>query len=475
MALVDLAWLARLVVLAGFAVLLGVGISHFVWRRRRTLPALARIDELAPHGYAGLDVAPIYDKSGGLALTTRSSAPEGSAFLLDTEPDAVIPEGLAYLRLGVSSLDTTFHSRGATEAAARGLEASRAQLEATSDFIAGWGARLSEVHVTTDQVRFVFDRDQLTLFERALPPAAHFAGIVLSAVRWYPPSELRGGGEGAFRQAGGDQATSRWFVEAAGGRAGPFTLPEVIALLQQGRVSWLTRASLGEEGPLLPLARHDALAPVRVPVTEPAAPPTPASPAPMRPIRRAVLALAQLYSVAGLLWLMLAIAALFAEPNLRRATHGKASVGWPSTTGQIIGSRLVTDHGSEDERYRAAVRYGYSVDGVRHVGDRVRFYYRWRFDDHYYDRAFVEEIVSRYPVGREVKVYYQPGAPENSVLEPGLVRVELVTGRVALGFMGLAVVLLLFMAGCRLHAWRLRRRADRAAAVPSPPDDRRRA
>jgi hypothetical protein len=457
--LAELAWVARLVALAGGVALIALGLAHVTWRWRRALPAVGRIEELARRGYAGLDVVPLHDEGMGLALATRSSPPEGSAVLLDTRPDADVPDGLAPMHLGVSALDTFFLVRAGTEAAARGLDASRAQLRATSAFFDGWRRRLGTVSVTTDRVRFAFDRDQLALFDRALPTMAHVAGLLLSAVRWYPPAEMAARGGGAFRQAGADQAPT-WFIEAPGGTIGPLALPEVIALLRAGRVSWLTRASQGEGGPLLPLCSHDALASVRVPVTDPAAPPAAAPPAPRRRIRRAVLALSQVYTVAGVFWLMLTIASLFAEPNLRRAAYGAASVRWPSTDGRIVSSRLVTDHdSSDDKRYSAAVRYSYEVDGAQYVGDRVLFYYRSRFEGHTYDRSLVDPVLRRYPVGRQVRVHYEPGAPKNSVLEPGLVGAELAAGAVALGFVGLATLLLLVMAAYRVYAWRLRRRA----------------
>jgi hypothetical protein len=448
--LAELAWWVRLVIIVGGAVVAALAIAHFVWRRGLAYAAIGRIEELAKSGTAGFDVVPFYGDANGLALVTRIGAPEGSALLLDTRADVPIPEALPSVRVYPS----IFPVSAASETTRRGLYASLPQLRALTDVLAAWRGRLVQITVSPDQVLFLFHTHQLALLERALPALARFAAAVLSAARWYPPARSPVQAGSAFRSAGGDPS-GQWFLEAASGRTGPLSLDDVIARMRDGRASWLTRAACGADGPLLPLARQDALAPVRVPVTDDAPSPLPQPPPP----RRRTLGLAERWSVVALIWLMMLISGLFAPPNLRRAVLGQASTSWPSVSGKIVNSELVVGGDSDDtNRYSASIRYVYEVRGARHMGDRVLFYYRWRFEGRTNDRGSVEAVVRRYPVGREVPVYYDPRDPSTSVLEPGLVRVELIAGIVALGFVALGALLLLFVALGRLRVALLRRR-----------------
>jgi hypothetical protein len=126
----------------------------------------------------------------------------------------------------------------------------------------------------------------------------------------------------------------------------------------------------------------------------------------------------------------------------------------------------LTQRDSDGEpRYRADIHYEYSAPGGKHFGDRVLCYYRWGFDGHSYNQAAENGVVLRYPVGREVRVHYDPAEPEESVLEPGQVLSELVCGLVALGIMALATLLLLLVVLGRVRVWRVRQRAHELASL----------
>lgn len=95
-----------------------------------------------------------------------------------------------------------------------------------------------------------------------------------------------------------------------------------------------------------------------------------------------------------------------------------ASVSWPTTEGQITVSRVEKNEARKGgATYTAVITYQYSLDGQTFEGDRV-----WFGDDYSVSNAFASAFraaVRRYPVGKAVKVHYDPDEPGDSVLEPG--------------------------------------------------------
>jgi Protein of unknown function (DUF3592) len=109
------------------------------------------------------------------------------------------------------------------------------------------------------------------------------------------------------------------------------------------------------------------------------------------------------------------------KPLLDRA---KASATWPSVEGKIEISELITshDHSHSHNRqhrnkntYRQHVEYSYRVENQPLENHVV-----WFGDDYSSSsRSSHQAVVDRYRPGSIVKVYYEPGHPEISVLEPG--------------------------------------------------------
>ena len=95
------------------------------------------------------------------------------------------------------------------------------------------------------------------------------------------------------------------------------------------------------------------------------------------------------------------------------------SQGWPSTDGKIITNRLV---GTSFEEYdgdyytetQVYIRYQYAVDGISYTSARLN-----SIDPHFslYSPGFSD----RYPLDKDVLVYYLPLNPAVAVLEPGFV------------------------------------------------------
>jgi hypothetical protein len=85
----------------------------------------------------------------------------------------------------------------------------------------------------------------------------------------------------------------------------------------------------------------------------------------------------------------------------------------PSVRGTITLSQVRED--SREETFEFVVQYTYEVDGQTYQGDRYR-HSTWTSDD----SGEVEALVARFPEGSPVEVFYRPGEPSDSLLEPGL-------------------------------------------------------
>lgn len=123
---------------------------------------------------------------------------------------------------------------------------------------------------------------------------------------------------------------------------------------------------------------------------------------------RQALFIMPLFAIVGIL-----LTVFWGIPTARNAVK---SGGWPSIEGSVRLSELVTNYDDQDGSvtYTAKVLYAYSVDGVEHTGSTVAF-----GDYGSSDPSHAGGIVSRYPVGSRVQVYYDPDNQNSSVLEPG--------------------------------------------------------
>ena len=96
-----------------------------------------------------------------------------------------------------------------------------------------------------------------------------------------------------------------------------------------------------------------------------------------------------------------------------------SSKTWPSVTGTITSSRVISGNKSSGRghsrtsavHYEIRVTYRYPVDGMYFTGNRIKIN-----PDSTTIRKFAEEELLSYPVGKTVTVYYDPENPEKSVL-----------------------------------------------------------
>jgi len=94
-----------------------------------------------------------------------------------------------------------------------------------------------------------------------------------------------------------------------------------------------------------------------------------------------------------------------------------ASLKWPSVDGQVRSSSVQTNHKGDSPTYIPDVGYSYLVNKDSYFNTRLVYGNRnsGRIKD-------VQKVIDQYPVGRTVKVYYNPSNPSESVIEPGEIR-----------------------------------------------------
>ena len=103
---------------------------------------------------------------------------------------------------------------------------------------------------------------------------------------------------------------------------------------------------------------------------------------------------------------------LFAWPPLQYANTSK---GWPSVPGIITKSEISIWRSDSKTHYQTDIAYAYSVDGKKYTSSKITV------GDPPLDNnvAPAKRLQTKYPVNKEVTVYYDPELPDSSALEPG--------------------------------------------------------
>lgn len=116
--------------------------------------------------------------------------------------------------------------------------------------------------------------------------------------------------------------------------------------------------------------------------------------------------------------LFIVAGALMSFFGVRQFMQAKASAAWPTVTGVITVAELGKQMGNERDEsttYSADISYDYLVNDRSYVNGAVSF-----DGVKSSDPATARRILKRYPVGKQVAVYYNPNDPQDAVLEPGL-------------------------------------------------------
>jgi hypothetical protein len=88
---------------------------------------------------------------------------------------------------------------------------------------------------------------------------------------------------------------------------------------------------------------------------------------------------------------------------------------WPTAEGVILSAKMESHRGQKGgTTYSASMGYDYVVAGSHYDGSR------FAIGAMSASGQYAQGILDRYPVGKKVQVYYSPGDPQDSVLEPGI-------------------------------------------------------
>jgi hypothetical protein len=95
------------------------------------------------------------------------------------------------------------------------------------------------------------------------------------------------------------------------------------------------------------------------------------------------------------------------------------SKDWTITMGKIIHSEVYISKstGDSDATYRPNILFEYSVFGEKFICDRIYYGVKIMSSSNLVNS---KKLVEKYPVNKEVAVYYNPDKPKKSVIEPGL-------------------------------------------------------
>jgi hypothetical protein len=108
-----------------------------------------------------------------------------------------------------------------------------------------------------------------------------------------------------------------------------------------------------------------------------------------------------------------AIFFVFALPPLQYASSSKS---WPTVQGVITRSDIDVWNREGKTHYQPDIAYTYSVDGKKYSSSKINAGEPPM--DNNVNSA--KKIQAKYPAGKEVTVWYDPGLPESSALEPGI-------------------------------------------------------
>lgn len=88
---------------------------------------------------------------------------------------------------------------------------------------------------------------------------------------------------------------------------------------------------------------------------------------------------------------------------------------YPSTTGEVIHSKLERHRGDDGYTYGADIHFTYAVGGQTYTSEE-HSYGAWNNSD----SSGARKLLRKYPVGETVTVYYNPSDPSDAVLERGV-------------------------------------------------------
>lgn len=94
----------------------------------------------------------------------------------------------------------------------------------------------------------------------------------------------------------------------------------------------------------------------------------------------------------------------------------KASETWPTVVGEVFSSDVSSYTDSKKKTmYRANINYSFVVNGKEYTSDDISM-----SESSSSNPGYAKKVCYQYPVGKKVKVFYDPKTPSSSLLEPGI-------------------------------------------------------
>lgn len=129
----------------------------------------------------------------------------------------------------------------------------------------------------------------------------------------------------------------------------------------------------------------------------------------------------------------------------------RGSESWPSTAGKVVSTDVrISTSRKGSHSYFPQVNYSYRVNGMDYTSDRQRIN-----SPKMGTPAEAEAYLRDYPTGKQLKVYYDPGLPEQSLLQPGIQTVDYAIALLPAGTTLLGLIGWLFT----FRRWRRQRRS----------------
>jgi hypothetical protein len=118
--------------------------------------------------------------------------------------------------------------------------------------------------------------------------------------------------------------------------------------------------------------------------------------------------------IVGIAFLLVGIVLLFAGLQTRK--KALAAQKWPTVSGKITSATLEEDRSVDRETHRTSVSYVPTIQYQYQVGDSSLVGNRIGFSKTGYDYNTATKKLAQYPLDAPVTVFYNPLAPNESVL-----------------------------------------------------------
>jgi hypothetical protein len=117
-------------------------------------------------------------------------------------------------------------------------------------------------------------------------------------------------------------------------------------------------------------------------------------------------------------YILLAIGGLMSIFGIRHVITARASRSWPSTSGMISKSSVLTRTRDKSNvlDYYPEIEYQYLVEAKSYKGDER---YAGSGSEIFSSEMGAKQVIENYPVGSPVTVYFNPSRPQSAVLHPG--------------------------------------------------------